>query len=166
MNFSLTQTFAAPVAEVVRLYADPSFLSSLPPTAGLDTPVLLDHERTGDLVILRWQHRYVGDLPGGIHRFVDPGRLSWVEETTLDLVAATARSTLRPDSYADMIRTTVAARYGPTGTGAERTVEGSVRVRIPLVGPKAERAIVGGLSDYLVAEAAAAGTRLATDGDA
>jgi uncharacterized protein YndB with AHSA1/START domain len=161
MDFSVTQTFPAPVAEVLRLYADPDFLASLPPTAGLDTPRLLAHDVSGDVVLLRWQHRYVGDLPGGIQRFVDPGRLSWVEETTIDLLGATAKTSLQPDAYSELIRTSVSARFAGDAAGATRTIAGKVSVRLPLVGSKAERVIVGGLSDYLAEEALIANQRLA-----
>lgn len=160
MKFSITQSFEAPVTAVVALYANPDFLASLPPTAGLDTPRLLSHDHGDTTVTLRWQHRYIGDLPGGAHRFVDPDKLTWTETTVVNLGDATASTSLTPDAYRDLIKTSVSTRFDGHPNHTTRTVDGSLRVRIPLVGNRAERVIVEGLTDYLDQEAAFARQQL------
>lgn len=161
MEFTVTQQFPVEPAEVLALYSDPAFFCSLAPTERLATPELVASRRDGDTVVIELRHRLTAELPSMVSRFVDPEKLTWVETTTLDMMAGTSTSTMAPDEYPDLLRASASASFGADGTGTVRVVTGSVEVPVPIFGAKVEHAIVEGLEAYLHAERAAAVERLA-----
>lgn len=161
MDFTVTQQFEAGREEVVALYCDPAFFSSLAPTERLATPELVSVARDGDTVVMQLRHRLTAELPSMVTRFVDPNKLTWVETTRLDTLTCQSSSELLPDEYPDLLRASASARYEPDGDGTIRTVTGRVEVPVPIFGSKVEGAIVDGLREYLAAERDAAARRLA-----
>jgi hypothetical protein len=160
MEFTVTQRFDAAPDAVVSLYSDPDFFCSLPPTERLATPELVASERTDAAVILRLRHRLTAELPSMVTRFVDPGKLTWVEVTALDLASRRSTSEMLPDEYPDLLRASAAAAFDAGDSGTVRVVRGRVEVPVPIFGSKVEGAIVEGLQAYLRAEEAAASDRL------
>ena len=101
------------------------------------------------------RYRYIGDLPGGAGRFVKADKISWVQNSLFDLDEATEAIVIRPDNYADRFQASADAVLIADGDGCVRRVTGEVRIRLPLVGGKVERAIVEGLLEHLDQEAKA-----------
>jgi hypothetical protein len=160
MEFTVDQRFPVAPADVLALYADPAFFTSLSPTDRLATPQLVDHEDLGDRVVMRLRHRLTAELPAMVTRFVDPAKLTWVEVTDLNRTTGRSTSQLLPDDYPELLRASASATFVATDTGTQRTVTGRVEVPVPIFGGKVEGAIVEGLEEYLVAEAAEAVRRL------
>jgi hypothetical protein len=156
LQFDATQTFDAPAERVVAIYADATTYERLGQQGKLSTPELVSHqEDEGGVVRIALRYRYVGDLPGGAGRFVKADRLSWVQDSRFDLSSGTQSIEIRPDNYADRFAASAEATTTSAGSGATRQVTGEVRIRIPLVGGKVERAIVEGLVEHLDEEAKA-----------
>jgi hypothetical protein len=178
MDFTVTQRFPAPTDDVLALYTDPEFFVSLPPSEKLATPELVTHQRNGNSVNLQLRYRFIGQLPSAVLRFVEPTRLTWVEDTTIDVMSASSSSALIPDNYPDLLRASASATFASTSSGVStgtsngagggpsttRTITGRVSVPVPIFGRKVEGAIVEGLTDYLHAEAAEAARRLGATG--
>jgi hypothetical protein len=122
----------------------------------------VEHAAEGDRVLLRLRYRYVGDLPGGAHRFISSDRLTWVQSSRFDLAAGVEHVVIEPDHYADRLRASVEAVVSG-GTPTTREVTGRLKVSIPLVGGRVEGAIVEGLREHLAAEAALMAARLQGD---
>lgn len=155
MDFSVTQTFAAGPDEVARAYASPDLYPHLAGLPKLDTPEVVDHEEEGDLVHLQVRYRFTGHLSPAVTAVIDPRRLSWVEHSTHDLAARTVRYRLVPDHYPDRLQSWGSCTVTPgDGTGSTRTITGRLRVKALVVGGAVERAIVSGLREHLIAEAA------------
>jgi hypothetical protein len=161
MDFTVTQSFAASVDDVVALYSDPDFFVSLPPSEKLATPELVAHQAAVTTVTLKLRYRFIGQLPSAVLRFVEPSRLTWVEDTTIDVSSASSASVLVPDNYPELLRASASARFAGNGPGSTRTITGRVSVPVPILGRKVEGAIVEGLTEYLHAEADQATQRLA-----
>jgi hypothetical protein len=156
VRFTLDQTLPAGVADVLDAFTDPDFLASLAQLPKVGSPQLLDQTRDGDLVHQWVRYRFQGDLSSAVRRVLDPERLTWVDERTYDLAAATATFRIVPDHYEGRLRCQGAERYADTGGTGERTsrhVEGELTVRWPIVGGTVERAIVSGLREHLDEEA-------------
>ncbi len=153
MRFEVTQRFAAPVADVLAAYTDPAFYEQLVGLPKVGEPEVLDKRVDGDRVVLRVHYRFTADLPSAATRVIDPKRLTWVEETTYDLAAATSRSRLLPDHYPDRLTASASASFTAAGDGTVRRIDGDLKVRMPLVGGKVEGAIVSGLKEHLADEA-------------
>lgn len=153
MRFDLTSTFALPPERVIEIYTDPAFYERLDGLPNVGEPKVLDKVVDGDLVTMRVHYRFTRVLSPGVARMVDADKISWIEETVWDLDALTATSKLLPDNYADRFGASARRVHTSTADGCRREISGEVRVRMPLVGGKVERAIVEGLEEYLAAEA-------------
>lgn len=154
MRFRISQTFDGGLVEVQEALIAPAFLERLASLPKLGRPELLDQRREDDLVHQRVRYAFAGDLNAAARAVLDPARLTWVEESTLD--RATHRTTFRivPDHYADRLScdgTFVLSEDG--GAATTRVAEGDLRVKMPLVGGKVERAIVSGLQEHAELEA-------------
>jgi len=108
--------------------------------------------RDGDVVSLQVRYLFQADLPGAVTRFVDPDRLSWVEDSTCDVAAHRTQCVIKPDYYANLLSGSYDAMIAASDTGSLRTVTGSLKVHVPLVGGKAEKAIVSGLEENAAAQ--------------
>lgn len=157
MRFELVQHLHAPIDEVERALVDPLFLEKLGTLPKLGHPELIEQRDMGDRVFQRVRYDFAGDLSPTVKAFIDPEKLSWVEESTQDRATHFTTIAIVPDYYTSifecsgLIRLVVDRARGTT----VRTAVGTVGVRVPLVGGKAEAAIISGLQEHAVLEAEA-----------
>lgn len=156
MRFDAAQRFALPVDQLMELFTDPDFYPTLDGLPQISVPEIVSHSTSGHIVSIDLRQGYTGDLPSAALTFIDPDRLTWVEQLVFDLDAASATTRLRPDHYPD--RLTCTGRYtfrsvGPDGGDQSiRRLDGDLKVRVPLVGGRVEKALVSGLKEHAVAE--------------
>jgi hypothetical protein len=156
MRFTIDQTFAGPLDDVEAAFVDPAFLERLSTLPKLGRPTLVHRVESGDLVHQWVKYAFTGEVSSAVRRVVDPARLTWVEESTLD--RRTHRTTWRivPDHYRNLLRSEGTFQLTPLDDGGgartRRTAEGELRVTVPLVGGKVERAIVDGLREHAALE--------------
>nr|WP_249420386.1 DUF2505 family protein [Rhabdothermincola salaria] len=157
VQFSSRQSYRHDVDDVLDAYADPSLYPGLPELPKIGRPEVLEHRRAGDLVHLDLRYAYVGDLPAAATAFIDPGRLTWVQRTAVDLGRRTSTITLLPDHYPDRLQCAGTFHFAAddSGSGSHRRVQGDLEVRVMVVGGQVERALVSGLEEFLDAEATA-----------
>jgi hypothetical protein len=153
MRFQLEQVIDGPVDAVARVYTETRFYERLGELPKLGRPEVLDRSEDGSVVRLAVRFRFTGNLSPAVTRMIDPGRLSWVEESVHDLEHHTVTFHMKPDNYADRLRFEGSYRFEPVGGGQTRRVaEGEVAVRVPIVGRAVEGAIVSGLREHLAGE--------------
>jgi len=162
MRFRIEQHFDAPVETVEAAFIDPGYLEQLQRLPKLGQPQLIHRVDAGDLVHLWIQHRFTGEVNAAVRRVVDPSRLTWVEESSLD--RRTHRTTWRivPDHYKNLLRAAGTFQLEPEGTGTRRETDAELKVSVPLVGGKVEQAIVSGLREHAEAEEQVVNDWLAT----
>lgn len=148
MRFHLEQEFRLPLQDVEDAYVDPEFIERLAELPKLGHPELLDQQREGAVVRQRVRYRFEGELSSAVTRVIDPKRLTWVEESTLDRRLHRTTFVIRPDHYGNRLESSGTFTLYGNGTGTRRVAEGEVRVHVPFVGGKVERAIVSGLSEH------------------
>ena len=148
MRFAIEQRFPAPLEAVEAAYLDPGFLEELGRLPKLGRPRLLDQTGEGDTVRRRIHYTFAGHLSPAVTAVVDPDKLTWVEESTLD--RRTHRTIFRivPDHYGRRLACSGTFVLTPDGEGTRRVTEGDVEVRFALVGGRVERAIVSGLREH------------------
>jgi hypothetical protein len=148
VRFRIEQRFAAPLESVEAAYLDPAFLEALARLPKLGRPRLLDQTEDGDLVHRRVHYEFVGDLSAAVTAVVDPDKLTWIEESTLD--RRTHRTSFRivPDHYGKRLACSGSFALLSEGSATRRVTEGDVDVRFALVGGRVERAIVSGLREH------------------
>ncbi len=156
MRFRVEQRFDAPPAAVEAALLDPGFLLRLAGLPKLGAPELLSTEVDGHLVHQRVRYRFAGDLAPAVTAVIDPERLTWVEETTYDLVVHCGEHRIIPDHHAGRLTSSYSTHLTPAGDDPDatvRTTDGEVKVRFALVGGKVEKAIVSGLISHAALEA-------------
>jgi hypothetical protein len=157
VDFFIEQTYAADPDEVAQAYTEPELYELTRAVSSLGRPEILDRTVVdGGKVLLEVRYRFTGRLSTAARAVLDPERLSWVEHSTHEVARRHVDYRLVPDHYGDRFRAAgrCTTRRGPHG-GAVRTVEGSVRVKGPLVGRAVEKAIVSGMREHLASESSA-----------
>lgn len=153
MKFGFEQRWQSTVGAVVDLYTDESFWTSVSGFTKTTPPEVLEVTRDDDTALTRLRWRLSVELPRQASRFIDPDDVAWVEETTWTLSAGTASVAFLPVQGAALMRASAAVAVVADGDDAVRRVTGELRVRIPIVGSKVEKAIVEGIGDHLTEEA-------------
>lgn len=153
MRFTIEQRFPGSLPEVEDAFVDPRFLERLSALPKLGRPTLIRQESDGDLVRQWVQYRFTGEVNAAVRKVVDPARLTWVEESTLDRRSHRTTWRILPDHYDRLIRCSGSFALSEDGAGATRRVaDAEIKVTVPLVGSKVERAIVSGLREHAAEE--------------
>ncbi len=159
MRFQNHQEIAGPIEVVARLYTDPRLYEVLGELPKLGKPEVLERRQEGQVVHLAVRFRFTGDLSPAVTAVIDPAKLTWVEESVHDLTNRTVTFRMKPDHYADRLRSSGSVRYESGGDGMTRRVtDGDLAVKVPLLmgggrtGGIVESAIVSGLREHLAAE--------------
>lgn len=132
---------------------DPSFYAAMSAIGPIGTPEVLRRTDDGSHVRLSVRYRFTGDLGGPARRVLDPAKLTWVIESSLDRAANTVGFVMVPDHYGDRLECRGTYRFEDRGGTTVQTVEGDLIVHVPLVGRAVERAILMGLRQHLAEEA-------------
>jgi hypothetical protein len=155
VNFRIEQRVAASPAAIDEALVDADFIAAtaeLPKVGGAE---LLEQQRDGTRVRQRIRYRFTGELSSAVTAVVDRHRLTWVDEADYDLAAHRSEHRIVPDHYGNRLQASYSSRLEADGDGATRRIaEGTVKVRMALVGGRVERAIVSGLEEHADAEAA------------
>ena len=153
MRFTIEQEFSAPLERVEAALVDPAYLERLSELPKLGRPTLLGRREEGEhLVHQSVRYAFVGDLNAAVRRVVDPQRLTWVEESTLDRRTHATTWKIVPDHYGHLLRASGTFRLTADGDGTKRVAEGDLKVSVPFVGGKVEQAIVSGLREHAALE--------------
>ena len=156
MQFTVTETIAAPRDDVVRALADPGYYASLgDASTSVRAPELLAASTGPDTVSVRVRYAFAGSISGPAALVVDVDKLSWVIETEYDVVSHTGTLVVVPDHYDGMLVCHGTLSLAESGHGTVETVAGRLDVKVPLVSGAAEKAIYGGFTRQLALEAAA-----------
>jgi Protein of unknown function (DUF2505) len=152
VRFELVQLLHAPLEAVEAAFVDPAFLIKLASLPKLGNPELVEQEDRGDELWQRVRYAFAGELSPTVKAVVDPDRLTWIEESTLDRVTHTTTFRILPDHYARMLEASGTITLTANGTGADAVTDrrgvGEVVVHVPLVGRKVEAAIISGLREH------------------
>ena len=154
MNFHIEQQLNGSPDDVQSVLFDPEFVAARSNLPKLGDAELLESARDGAAGHQRIRLHFTAPLSSAVTAVIDPSRLTWVDHATYDLAAHTAEHRIVPDHYADRLACGYRAVLSGVDGRTQRTLDGEVKVRMPLVGGKVERAIVSGLEEHAAAEAA------------
>jgi hypothetical protein len=153
VQFTLEQRFTSSLDAVEAAFVDPALLAELATLPQLGRPELLKQVDDGDTVRQEVRYAFVGQLAPAVTRVVDPARLTWVELSELDRATHVTTFRIDPEHYADRLSCSGVVTLEQGSDGTRRVVAGDLRVRVPLVGSRVERAIISGLRDHASDEA-------------
>jgi hypothetical protein len=158
VNFRIEQRITAPLEAVENALLDREFIAATAKLPKLGEPEVLEQQRDGDRVHQRVRYRFTAELSSAVTRVIDPTKLTWVDDARYDLTTHTSRHRILPDNYADRLEASYDVTLEPLGDSTRRVAQGELKVRIPLVGGRVERAIASGLEEHAAAEADLLGT--------
>jgi hypothetical protein len=153
MRFSVEHRLAASVEAVEAAMTDPDYFAELRTMPGVEPPVLLARRTERERVLLDVRYVFSGELPSVARSVLGRGELAWVQHSIVDLVRHRTDFTIEPERHAALIdcKGVYLLRAGAEHTA--RTISGDLRVNVPLLAGRAERAITAGLVERLDAEA-------------
>jgi hypothetical protein len=156
VRFQIEQRFTAKANEVLRALISEKYLrEGMAKLPDISEPDVTQHLSDGAVRNVLKFH-FGGHLPSVVTTVVDPKKLSWVEDTNIDLVAFAANFTITPAHYANFFGCRGTWKINHNGSSSIRIIEGTMKVSspIPFVNGQVERAIVSGLRERLVLEPA------------
>jgi hypothetical protein len=141
--------------------SDPGFQSVLD-LPDLARPDVVAHDVDGTSHHLTLRYEYIGQLDAFAQKIVAGRKLSWLQELRIDVASGAGTFVFTADGVGGRAEGSATVAITATGDAScRRTIRGDFRIRIPLVGGKAERAIVPGLERRLDVEAAEVAAELA-----
>ena len=84
MHFTVDQPIAAPVERVEQAFVDPGFYEALGAMPNIGDPGILECTARDHEVLLRVRYAFTGELAAPVRRVLDPAKLTWVVESTVD----------------------------------------------------------------------------------
>jgi hypothetical protein len=161
VHFERAHEFAGSVDAVARIMSDPEFQTALE-LPDLSRPTVVTHEVDGNARRLTLRYQYVGQLDPIAQKVVGGRAITWVQDLRLDVVSGAGTLGFSADGVGGRADGTATVAITATGDGScRRRISGDFRIKIPLIGGKAERAIVPGLLRRLDVEADALAAELA-----
>jgi hypothetical protein len=161
VKLQATHRFAASVGAVCGGMGDPAFYAGLR-LPDVEPPELISRAADGDRVDVRVRFRYVGKLDPIARRIVGHDHVSWVQQLDIDAASRSCALKVVPELGAVPVSCTGTFVLRDEGTGCLRTLDGDLRIRVPLIGSRAERSLAPGIMRRLDLEAAALDRFLAT----
>jgi hypothetical protein len=164
VHFATDHELPADPTAVVTVFCDPAFQTTLD-LPDLSRPEVVSDARDGTTRVLALRYRYEGQLDGIAKKIVGNRPLTWVQELRVDTATCTGSLSYSVDGDAGRLQGTAQVSIAAIGPGrSRRHIEGDLRVRIPVVGGRAEKAIVPGLVRRIDVEAAALAAALTERG--
>ena len=153
VHFEAEHDFVGMVEQVATLMSDPGFQTMLD-LPDLARPDVVAHDVDGSVRRLTLRYEYIGELDPIAQKVVGGRKLTWVQDLRIDVSTGAGTLGFSADGVggrADGDATVTIAAVGDAA--CRRRISGDFRIRVPLVGGKAERAIVPGLVRRLDVEA-------------
>jgi hypothetical protein len=140
-------------ASVMDAYTRPELYATFTGLTKVATPEVVSRQESDGYVHVVIRMRFIAEVNAAVRRVVDPARITWLQDERYDLAAGTAVVRFQPDNYADRFTSEGGYTFAADERGGTaRTISGDLRVRVPLVGGQAERALVSGLREHFEEE--------------
>ena len=156
MKIAIRQEVAAPPARVIAVYGSPAFYTGRPVRDDIAVLEVVHHDDDGERILIEVRFAFTGSLSPAVRAVIDPAKLSWITRTEVRPAEARSDWTVLPDHYPDRLKAGGSYRFEP-GEGAAATivtVEGELKIHVPIVGRSVERVIVSDLAHYIEDEVA------------
>jgi hypothetical protein len=154
MRLDIRQQFTVPVRSVRDAYLDPSLYPCFHTVGKLGDIAVLSIDEVDEGRRARVRYRFTGRIPALAATVVDPGKLSFVEETIY--AGDLGGFHIIGDHYPRLLDCAGRIELTPLAGGCLRRVTGELRAHLPFVARPAthvvERSIVSGLTDALHAQ--------------
>jgi len=155
VHFTVSQNANVAPEVAVAAYGNPAFYEGRPTRDNISVIEVVSHEETGARVLIQVRFKFGGSISGAVRAVIDPDKMSWITKTEVHLDELATTFEVLPDHYPDRLTSNGHFLFAPGASGADScvvTVEGDLKVHVPLVGRTVERVIVSGLRSYISEE--------------
>lgn len=162
MKLTASHRFAAPTARVCDGMGDPDFYAELR-LPDIEPPEVVVRTVKGTRVDIHVRFTYTGKLDPIARRIVGHERVSWVQRLEIEPESRSCALSVDPD--VGVVPVTCSGTFTLHDTEGERclrTFEGDLRIRVPIIGSRAEKSLAPGIVRRLDLEAEALDHYLAT----
>ena len=154
MDLVARHRFSARPDEVTAAMMDPAFAPELVAITDVGAVEVVDHGDDGTSRWLSARLTYNGSLDPIAARVLGSSRPSWVQTYRVDSTSTSGRLDIRPDDHGSLLECTARLDFRPVDGGTERSLNGTLNVKVPLIGGRAERALGPAILARIDAEAA------------
>lgn len=162
MRFRVDHTFPAPVARVERAVLEDAYQERLGALPNVAERAVTEQQQRPDGTVRRVvRYRFGGNLPGVVKSTLGTDNVSWDEVSEFDPEAHAWTFEVHPHVFKGRFEARGRYDFTPDGDGTLRRLAVDVKVHVPLVGGRVERAIGEGLLETMAAEARILTTYLA-----
>ena len=132
---------------------DPAFAPELVKILDVGAAEVLDagHDASGSWLSTRLT--YDGSLDPIAAQVLGSRHPTWVQTYRIDTSGRTGGLTIEPDHHSSLISCSAQIALSELDGGTERTIRGELKVHVPLLGSRAERALVPAILARIDAEA-------------
>ena len=155
MKISIRQAVAVPPARAVAAYGSPAFYQGRPRRDDIEVVEVVRHDDSGARVLIEVRFAFTGSVSPAVRAVIDPAKMSWVTRTEVRPDEARTVWEVLPDYYPDRLSASGGYRFEPGADGPANTVvsvDGELKVHVPIVGRSVERVIVSDLRAYIEEE--------------
>lgn len=132
---------------------DPAFTPELVKILNVGAAEVIDagHDTTSSWLATRLT--YDGSLDPIAAQVLGSRHPTWVQTYRIDAPGTTGKLTIEPDHHGSLITCSAQVRLTADDGATERSIRGKLKVHVPLLGGKAERALVPAILARIDAEA-------------
>lgn len=162
MRLAATHIFGAPVATVCEGMGDPDFYAELR-LPDVEPPQMLVRRVNGERVDIHVRFTYTGKLDPIARRVVGHDHVAWVQRLVIDPSSQSCTLSVEPE--VGVMPVTCAGTFtlhDADGGHCLRTLDAELRIKVPIIGSRAEKSLAPGIMRRLDLEAEALNTYLAT----
>ena len=145
MKLDVRHVFPCSADQFLAMFWDDDFDRYLQEGAAVNRTILSERKE-GD--VHHWRMRFEPDreLPGPVAKILGADKLVYEQETRLGPDRVLHWEVI-PAVAADKVSAKGTMHTAPHANGIERIVQGEIKVRVPLVGGRIEKAIVGNVTE-------------------
>jgi hypothetical protein len=156
VRFAFEESVAVPPAQVMAAYGSPAFYEGRPTRDDIALLGVVRHEDSGAHVLIEVRYAFTGSVSAAVRRVIDPTKMSWVTRTVIYPHESRTSWEILPDHYAGRLTSAGSHRFR-AADDADATVvsvQGELKVHVPVVGRSVERVIATDLRAYVADEVA------------
>jgi hypothetical protein len=146
--------FHSSPADVCDAMGDPAFYATLR-LPDIEPPEVLSRTATGEHVDISIRFEYTGKLDPIVRRIVGHERVAWVQELGIDRDTCACTLAVKPDVGVVPVSCSGTFALRDDGDGCVRTLRGELKIKVPIIGGRAEKSLAPGILRRIDLEAVA-----------
>lgn len=132
---------------------DPSFVTTLTEIPDVGSVAIIDQGNDAGTSWISARLTYDGSLDPLVARVLGSDRPTWVQTYRMSTSTPSGHLEIQPDHHSNLLQCHTAIVFEATNGGTNRTLQGQLVVRIPVLGGRAERSLMPAILARIDAEA-------------